>query len=138
MKAWRRWSMPFAHADRPWTLEVPPLRIYVGLESYGDLTRDMKLALGRLPRHLRYGDTVRARMLRPWARLARTFARVPVRRHERRPALDEGVPAHVGLRVVHLPAVTGQRAADVIVLLGGQDLEIYRIELGISCALCVH
>jgi len=40
----------------------------------------------------------------------------------------QGVPAHVRLRVVHLLAVSGQRAADVIALLGGQDLQIYRIE----------
>jgi len=40
----------------------------------------------------------------------------------------EGMPAYIRLRVVHLLAVTGQRAADVVVLLGGQDLQIYRIE----------
>ncbi|MNW10903.1 hypothetical protein D3C71_2082240 [compost metagenome] len=32
------------------------------------------------------------------------------------------------LRVMHLLAVTGHYAADVVVLLGGQDLQIYRIE----------
>jgi len=40
----------------------------------------------------------------------------------------EGVPAYIRLRLVHLLAVTGHRAADLIVLLGGQDLQIYRIE----------
>ena len=44
------------------------------------------------------------------------------------PLWAEGVPAYIRLRVVHLLAVTGQRAADVVVLLGGQDLQIYRIE----------
>ena len=40
----------------------------------------------------------------------------------------KGVPEHIRLRVVHLLAVTGHRAADLIVLLGGQDLQLHRIE----------
>ena len=44
------------------------------------------------------------------------------------PLWAEGMPAYARLRVVHLLAVTGQRAADVVVLLGGQDLQIYRVE----------
>ncbi|BAU58140.1 phage-related protein [Halorhodospira halochloris] len=39
-----------------------------------------------------------------------------------------GVPQHVQLQVQHQLAVTGQRAADVAVLIGGQNLEIHRIE----------
>lgn len=44
------------------------------------------------------------------------------------PLWAEGMPAYIRLRVVHLLAVTGQRAADVVVLLGGQELQIYRVE----------
>ncbi len=40
----------------------------------------------------------------------------------------EGVPEYVQLQVMHQLAVTGKQAADVAVLLGGQNLEIYRIE----------
>ena len=40
----------------------------------------------------------------------------------------EGVPEYVQLQVMHQLAVTGKQAADVAVLLGGQHLEIYRIE----------
>lgn len=40
----------------------------------------------------------------------------------------EGVPEYVQLQVVHQLAVTGKQAADVAVLLGGQHLEIHRIE----------
>lgn len=40
----------------------------------------------------------------------------------------DGVPEYVQLQVQHQLAVTGKRAADVAVLLGGQDLEIHRIE----------
>ncbi|WP_435607954.1 YqaJ viral recombinase family protein [Pseudomonas knackmussii] len=40
----------------------------------------------------------------------------------------EGVPVYVQLQVMHQLAVTGKRAADVAVLLGGQHLEIHRIE----------
>jgi len=40
----------------------------------------------------------------------------------------EGVPEYVQLQVQHQLAVTGKAAADVAVLLGGQHLEIYRIE----------
>jgi len=40
----------------------------------------------------------------------------------------EGVPEYVQLQVQHQLAVTGKQAADVAVLLGGQDLEIHRIE----------
>ncbi|UCV27067.1 YqaJ viral recombinase family protein [Ferribacterium limneticum] len=39
-----------------------------------------------------------------------------------------GVPEYVQLQVMHQLAVTGKRAADVAVLLGGQHLEIHRIE----------
>lgn len=44
------------------------------------------------------------------------------------PLWTHGVPAHMRHRVMHLLAVTGHYAADVVVLLGGQDLQIYRIE----------
>ena len=40
----------------------------------------------------------------------------------------EGVPEYLQLQVMHQLAVTGKQAADVAVLLGGQHLEIYRIE----------
>ena len=48
------------------------------------------------------------------------------------PLWAHGVPAYVRLRVMHLLAVTGQRVADVVVLLGGQDLQIYRIERDVA------
>ena len=41
---------------------------------------------------------------------------------------NEGVPEYVQLQVMHQLAVTGKQAADVAVLLGGQTLEIHRIE----------
>ncbi|PAU53499.1 YqaJ viral recombinase family protein [Pseudomonas indica] len=41
---------------------------------------------------------------------------------------QEGVPEYVQLQVMHQLAVTGKQAADVAVLLGGQSLEIHRIE----------
>lgn len=40
----------------------------------------------------------------------------------------EGVPEYVQIQVHHQLAVTGKQAADVAVLLGGQHLEIHRIE----------
>lgn len=40
----------------------------------------------------------------------------------------EGVPEYVQLQVMNQLAVTGKQAADVAVLLGGQHLEIHRIE----------
>lgn len=40
----------------------------------------------------------------------------------------EGVPEYVQLQVMHQLAVTSKQAADVAVLLGGQHLEIHRIE----------
>lgn len=40
----------------------------------------------------------------------------------------DGVPEYVQLQVQHQLAVTGKQAADVAVLLGGQELEIHRIE----------
>ena len=40
----------------------------------------------------------------------------------------DGVPEYVQLQVMHQLAVTGKQAADVAVLIGGQDLEIHRIE----------
>lgn len=49
----------------------------------------------------------------------------------------EGVPEYVQLQVMHQLAVTGKQAADVAVLLGGQRLEIHRIERdeGMICNL---
>ena len=41
---------------------------------------------------------------------------------------SEGVPEYVQLQVMHQLAVTGKQAADVAVLLGGQDLQVFRIE----------
>ena len=40
----------------------------------------------------------------------------------------DGVPEYVQLQVQHQLAVTGKQAADVAVLLGGQELQIYRID----------
>jgi len=40
----------------------------------------------------------------------------------------DGVPEYVQLQVIHQLAVTGKQAADVAVLIGGQDLEVHRIE----------
>ena len=40
----------------------------------------------------------------------------------------EGVPEYVQVQVMHQLAVTGKQAADVAVLIGGQHLEIHRIE----------
>ena len=40
----------------------------------------------------------------------------------------DGVPEYVQLQVMHQLAVTGKQAADIAVLLGGQTLEIHRIE----------
>jgi putative phage-type endonuclease len=40
----------------------------------------------------------------------------------------DGVPEYVQLQVMHQLAATGKQAADVAVLIGGQDLEIHRIE----------
>ncbi|MBD9361774.1 YqaJ viral recombinase family nuclease [Methylomonas fluvii] len=40
----------------------------------------------------------------------------------------DGVPEYVQLQVQHQLAVTGKTTADVAVLLGGQDLEIHRIQ----------
>lgn len=40
----------------------------------------------------------------------------------------DGVPKYVEVQVMHQLAVTGKQAADVAVLLGGQELQIYRIE----------
>jgi putative phage-type endonuclease len=39
----------------------------------------------------------------------------------------DGVPEYVQLQVMHQLAVTGKQAADVAVLLGGQDLQVHRI-----------
>lgn len=44
------------------------------------------------------------------------------------PLWAHGLPEYMRLRVMHLLAVTGLRAADVVVLLGGQNLQVYRIE----------
>lgn len=40
----------------------------------------------------------------------------------------DGVPEYVQIQVAHQLAVTGKQAADVAVLIGGQHLEIHRIE----------
>jgi predicted phage-related endonuclease len=40
----------------------------------------------------------------------------------------DGVPEYVVLQVQHQLAVTGKRAADVAVLIGGQELQIHRIK----------
>lgn len=40
----------------------------------------------------------------------------------------DGVPEYVQVQVLHQLAVTGKQAADVAVLIGGQSLEIFRIE----------
>jgi putative phage-type endonuclease len=40
----------------------------------------------------------------------------------------EGVPEYVQLQVMHQLAVTGKQAADVAVLLGGQELQVHRID----------
>lgn len=40
----------------------------------------------------------------------------------------DGVPEYVQLQVMHQLAVTGKQAADVAVLLGGQELQIHRIK----------
>lgn len=40
----------------------------------------------------------------------------------------DGVPEYVQLQVMHQLAVTGKQAADVAVLIGGQELQIHRIE----------
>lgn len=41
---------------------------------------------------------------------------------------QDGVPEYVQLQVLHQLAVTGRKAADVAVLLGGQEMRIHRIE----------
>lgn len=41
---------------------------------------------------------------------------------------QDGVPEYVQLQVLHQLAVTGKQAADVAVLLGGQEMQIHRIE----------
>ena len=40
----------------------------------------------------------------------------------------DGVPKYIEVQVMHQLAVTGKQTADVAVLLGGQQLEVYRIE----------
>ena len=40
----------------------------------------------------------------------------------------DGVPEYVQLQVMHQLAVTSKQAADVAVLLGGQELQVFRIE----------
>ena len=40
----------------------------------------------------------------------------------------DGVPEYVQLQVMHQLAVTGKEAADVAVLIGGQELQVHRIE----------
>lgn len=40
----------------------------------------------------------------------------------------DGVPHYVQLQVMHQLAVTGKQAADVAVLVGGQELQVHRIE----------
>ena len=41
---------------------------------------------------------------------------------------SDGVPEYVQLQVMHQLAVTGKQAADIAVLMGGQDLQVFRIE----------
>lgn len=41
---------------------------------------------------------------------------------------SEGMPEYVQLQVMHQLAVTGKQAADVAVLIGGQELRVFRIE----------
>ncbi len=43
-------------------------------------------------------------------------------------AWDDGVPEWVQLQVQHQLAVTGKQAADIAVLIAGQELRIYRLE----------
>ena len=40
----------------------------------------------------------------------------------------EGVPEYIQLQIFHQLCVTGKQSADVAVLIGGQDLQIHRIE----------
>ena len=40
----------------------------------------------------------------------------------------DGVPEYIQLQVMHQLAVTGKQAADVAVLIGGQELQVFRIE----------
>lgn len=40
----------------------------------------------------------------------------------------DGVPEYVQLQVMHQLAVTGKQAADIAVLIGGQELQVHRIE----------
>lgn len=40
----------------------------------------------------------------------------------------DGVPEYVQLQVMHQLAVTGKQSADVAVLIGGQELQVFRIE----------
>ncbi len=40
----------------------------------------------------------------------------------------DGVPEYVQLQVMHQLAVTGKQAADVALLMGGQELQVFRIE----------
>ena len=49
----------------------------------------------------------------------------------------EGVPEYVQLQVMHQLAVTGKQAADVAVLIGGQTLEIHRIERDEQMIACL-
>jgi len=44
------------------------------------------------------------------------------------PLWTDGVPEYIRLRLLHLLAVTGRRAVDLVVLLGGEALQIYRVE----------
>lgn len=41
---------------------------------------------------------------------------------------DGGIPTYLRLQVLHRLAVTGARAADVVVLMCGHELQVYRIE----------
>lgn len=42
-------------------------------------------------------------------------------------AWTDGVPAHVRVKIVHQLAVTGAGAADVLVLIAGQELQLHRV-----------
>jgi predicted phage-related endonuclease len=48
--------------------------------------------------------------------------------HQRLRLWRDGVPEYVQLQVMHQLAVTGKQAADVAVLMGGQELQVFRIE----------
>lgn len=48
--------------------------------------------------------------------------------HERGPPLAQRIPEYIRLRILRQFAVTVAQAIDVIALLGGRNLQVYRIE----------